>query len=210
MQVNTAKLPYTQSNLWMHASVERKLLADWLLEPGVGPLEWQLPEPVAPTVAGVDVSPSLILLVPYSSPITEQEEIHVEVGQPRGAEQSRAAPAPTPAAAVAQGKGKVLTQQAPAPVVCKRKSRRRRQKQKSPPPAATREELESRESPESPLKVLALPAPGAPLAHAFSNDKMMDGNEMKPVQGVPPMWGSIAASSLVGKYSILVFCQYHG
>ena len=80
MQVNTAKLPYTQSNLWMHASVERKLLADWLLEPGVGPLEWQLPEPVAPTVAGVDVSPSLILLVPYSSPITEQEEIHVEVG----------------------------------------------------------------------------------------------------------------------------------
>ena len=34
----------------------------------------------------------------------------------------------------------------------------------------------------------------------------MDGkNEMAPVQGVPPMRGSIAASSSVGKYSILVF-----
>ena len=88
-------------------------------------------------------------------------------------EQSRAAPAPTPAAAVAQGKGKVLAQQAPAPVVRKHKSRRRWQKQKSPPPAATREELESRESREGPLKVLALPAPGAPRTHAVSGDKMM-------------------------------------
>ena len=34
----------------------------------------------------------------------------------------------------------------------------------------------------------------------------MDGkNEMAPVQGVPPMRGSIAASSSVGKYSKLVF-----
>ena len=33
----------------------------------------------------------------------------------------------------------------------------------------------------------------------------MDGNEMKPVQGVPPMRRSVAASSSVGKYSKLVF-----
>ncbi|XP_040251158.1 uncharacterized protein [Aegilops tauschii subsp. strangulata] len=131
-------------------------------------------------------------------------------------EQSLAAPAPPPTVAVAEGKGKVLAQQAPAPVVRKRKSGR--DPQKSPPPAATREELESRESREDPLKVLALPAPGAPRTHAVSgdkmmrcarartlhanavsNDKMMDGkNEMAPVQGVPPMRGSIAASSSVG------------
>ncbi|XP_073359286.1 uncharacterized protein [Aegilops tauschii subsp. strangulata] len=127
-------------------------------------------------------------------------------------EQSLAASALTPAATVVQGKGKVLAQQAPVPVVRKRKSRRCQQKQKTLPPAATREELESRESREGPLKVLALPAPGAPRAHAvsddkmvsrasaptpranaFSDDKMMEGNEMKPVQGVPPMRGSIAA-----------------
>nr|XP_045087562.1 proton channel OtopLc-like [Aegilops tauschii subsp. strangulata] len=123
-------------------------------------------------------------------------------------EQSLAAPAPPPTAAVAEGKGKVLAQQAPAPVVRKRKSGR--DPQKSPPPAATREELESRESREGPLKVLALPAPGAPYgeprsrpptlhANPVSDDKMMDGkNEMAPVQGVLPMRGSIAASSSVG------------
>ena len=38
---------------------------------------------------------------------------------------------------------------------------------------ATREELESRESREGPLKVLALPAPGAPRTHSVSGDKMM-------------------------------------
>ncbi|XP_045087097.2 uncharacterized protein [Aegilops tauschii subsp. strangulata] len=86
-------------------------------------------------------------------------------------EQSLAAPAPPPTAAVAEVKGKVLAQQAPAPVVCKRKSGR--DPQKSPPPAATREELESRESREGPLKVLALPVPGAPRTHAVSGDKMM-------------------------------------
>ncbi|XP_040251167.2 uncharacterized protein [Aegilops tauschii subsp. strangulata] len=150
-------------------------------------------------------------------------------------EQSLAAPAPPHTATVAEGKGKVLAQQAPAPVVRKRRSGR--DPQKSPPPAATREELESRESREGPLKVLALPAPGAPRTHAVSgdkmmrrarartlhanavsndkmvsraraptlhanpvsDDKMMDGkNEMAPVQGVPPMRGSIAASSSVG------------
>ena len=86
-------------------------------------------------------------------------------------EQRLAAPAPPPAAAIAQGKGKVLVQQVPAPVVHRRKPGR--PQEKSPPPAATREELESRESREGPLKVLALPAPGAPLAHAFSDDKMV-------------------------------------
>ncbi|XP_048552415.1 uncharacterized protein LOC125532393 [Triticum urartu] len=86
-------------------------------------------------------------------------------------EQSLAAPAPPRAAEVALGKGKVLAQQAPAPVVRKGKSGRDRQK--SPPPAATREEIESRESQEGPLKVLALPAPGAPCTHAVSGDKMM-------------------------------------
>ena len=86
-------------------------------------------------------------------------------------EQSLAAPAPPRAAKAALGKGKVLAQQAPAPVVHKGKSGR--DLQKSPPPAATREELESRESREGPLKVLALPVPGAPLAHAFSDDKMV-------------------------------------
>ncbi|XP_037468770.1 translation initiation factor IF-2-like isoform X2 [Triticum dicoccoides] len=76
-----------------------------------------------------------------------------------------------PAAAVAQGKGKMLAQQAHVPVVHKRKPGR--PQEKSPPPAATREELESRESREGPLKVLALPAPGAPRAYAVSDDKMV-------------------------------------
>ena len=65
----------------------------------------------------------------------------------------------------------MLAQQAPAPVVHKRKPGR--PQEKSPPPAATREELESRESREGPLKVLALPAPGAPRTHAVSGDKMV-------------------------------------
>ena len=86
-------------------------------------------------------------------------------------EQSLAAPAPPPTVAVAEGKGKVFAQQAPAPVVRKRKPGR--PQEKSPPPAATREELESRESREGPLKVLALPAPGAPRGHAVSDDKMV-------------------------------------
>ncbi|XP_044429598.1 uncharacterized protein [Triticum aestivum] len=86
----------------------------------------------------------------------------------------------------------------PAPVVHKRKPGR--PQEKSPPPAATREELESRESREGPLKVLALPAPGARRAYvvsddkmvsraraptrrasAVSNNKMMDRNEITPV-----------------------------
>ena len=86
-------------------------------------------------------------------------------------EQSLAAPALPPSAAVALGKGKVFAQQAPAPVVRGRKSGRDRQK--SPPPAATREELEYRESRKGPLKVLALPASGAPRTHSVSGDKMM-------------------------------------
>ncbi|XP_044429785.1 uncharacterized protein [Triticum aestivum] len=57
------------------------------------------------------------------------------------------------------------------PVVRRRKPGR--PQEKSPPPAAIREELESRESREGPLKVLALPAPGAPRTHAVSGDKMM-------------------------------------
>ncbi|XP_048540259.1 uncharacterized protein LOC125519515 [Triticum urartu] len=86
-------------------------------------------------------------------------------------EQSLAVPAPPPTASVAKGKGKVLAQQVHASVVRKRKSGR--DPQKSPPPAATREELESRQSREGPLKVLVLPAPGAPRTRAVSGNKMM-------------------------------------
>ena len=120
--------------------------------------------------------PSHILLIPLSSTNSARLLDRSTAMSSSGVnanheEQSLAASALTSAAAVAQGKGKVLAQQAPAPVVRKRKSGR--DPQKSPPPAATREELESRESREGPLKVLALPAPGAPLAHAFSDDKMV-------------------------------------